>query len=310
MAADEKNDQKNDTGQNRKNNWGGFMIYFAIILGTIIGMAIFGANFVYFTRINLNMMFPTKVDEKPYGTMDWSSHTNNNKCGSAITGLLDVNDSYTAKLLFNHGFPYNIEKSTDDSSYWNKFCNWVVENITNSYLWQREFIQFMINFVGSSCKSVDDSRKDIVPFILGPLCVVTIIIVTSLWWIPTLVSVFYNNNKGLWVTLFSILGLLFGWTWILIALLTIVQILGVLFTFTVLPTMLNSKDILTIISEKYNSYYLFVLLLISLTVAAFINFNAWTTVPMLLVFIYGLWKARPWKPDLPTATAPAATVST
>ena len=308
MAADEKNDEKNDTGQNRKNNWGGFMIYFAIILGTIIGMAIFGANFVYFTRINLNMMFPTKANEKPYGSTEWSPHTNNNNCGSAIPDL-SGNDSYTAKLLFNHGFPYNIEKSTDASSYWNKFCNWVVENITNSYLWQREFIQFMINFVGSSCKSVDDSRKDIVPFILGPLCVVTIIIVTSLWWIPTLVSVFYNN-KELGVTIFSILGLLFGWTWILIALLTIVQILGVLFTFTVLPTMLNSKDILTIISEEYNSYYLFVLLLISLTVAAFINFNAWTTVPMLLVFIYGLWKARPWKPDLPTPPAPSTSGST
>jgi hypothetical protein len=129
--------------------------------------------------------------------------------------------------------------------------------------------------------------KDIVPFILGPFVIVFIILITSLWWLPTLVSVFMNETQK-WGWIISILGLFFGWTWLVTASILPVQILGVLFTFILLPVILNGKKIIEIMGNEYNSYYLGVLFLISTIVVSFINLSYWTAVPLSIVCLYGL----------------------
>jgi hypothetical protein len=60
--------------------------------------------------------------------------------------------------------------------------------------------------------------------------------------------------------------------------------IGVMFSFILLPPMLNGKKIMEIMGEKFNSYYLTVLFLILVIVAAFTNLNPIIAIVMALVF--------------------------
>lgn len=311
MATDENNDsgqdKNNDSGQNKKNKWGEFTIYVLIILSSVLGIAVFGANFVYFTRINLDAMFPSDQVKAPYtDNGPPASSSKPDSCGtyidfmSSITGL---NNKYISSI-FEYGFPYYTTTTTTSDSTWTKFRKWMSNKITYSYVWQRVVIKNIIQILGSTCSMAPSSMKDIVPFILGPICIGIIILITSLWWIPSFVSFFYNEDQSWFGWITTLIGMIFPWTWVLIACLFVVQILGVLFTFTLLPLILNSKEIIGTVGESYNSFYLLLLLLSAFTVAAFINLNLWTSVPMLLVFLYSLWTTRPWKKDSSTATSP------
>jgi hypothetical protein len=84
------------------------------------------------------------------------------------------------------------------------------------------------------------------------------------------------------------LGLFFGWTWLVTASILPIQILGVLFTFILLPVILNGRKIIEIMGNEYNSYYLGVLFLIATIVVSFINLSYWTAVPLSIVCLYGL----------------------
>jgi hypothetical protein len=145
----------------------------------------------------------------------------------------------------------------------------------------------IIDLVSSTCTMVPDTMKDIVPFVLGPFVIGLIILVTSLWWIPTLISIFWNENQE-WGLPISIAGLFFGWTWATSTIITVFQIIGILFSFIVLPVLLNPKKIIEIIGNSYNSYYLLLLLFIMIAVGAFTHLNGMVAFAMLLVFLFGL----------------------
>ena len=66
--------------------------------------------------------------------------------------------------------------------------------------------------------------------------------------------------------------------------LSFIQMIGVMFSFVLLPPMLNGKKIMEIMGEKFNSYYLTVLFLILVIVSAFTNLNPIIAVVMALVF--------------------------
>lgn len=321
MATDnnENKDIKDNTETKPKqNNWKVFCINILIVFGVVFGLGLLGSNFVYFTRIDLDKMFPSKVDQRPYTDESKSGNklppmfpnktgnTNNldqsggrkMKGGSQGSGC-GVNIDFTQCPLldnkyfsgmFEYGFPYSMESKKD--TFGGIITNWFVNKVKYSYIWQRMFIANVIDFVGSTCGVVPESMKDIIPFIIGPIVICFIILITSLWWIPTLVSVFWNETQDLGMII-SIIGLFFGWTWFVPIVLTFIQVIGILFSFILLPVLLNGKKIMEIMRHKYNSYYLILLLLIATIVIAFVNLNIMVAVPMLLVCIYSLWSARP-----------------
>lgn len=295
-------DDKKDTPKPKENNWGLFGMNVLSSLCTVLVIGFLGANFVYYTRINLDSFFPSDIDQRPYTDENkngnklpplFSNNTNQQggkkmKGGSKTTGCGIPIDFTESPLLdnkyFRGTFDYGIPYQNRDNGF---IPTWISNKTKHSYSQLRHFVKMIIDLVASTCVMVPESMKDIVPFILGPFVIGLIILVTSFWWIPTLISIFWNENQD-WGLVISIVGLFFGWTWATSAILSVFQIIGILFSFILLPVLLNPKKIIEIIGNAYNSYYLLLLLFILITVAAFTYLNAAVAVPMLLVFLYGL----------------------
>ena len=299
-----ENTEKTENTAPKKNEWGSFAgkVFQAFIHILIIGLL--GANFVYFTRIDLDLFFPSEPTQRPYVnetkkgfklpaifSMFTSSKESSKKapekkntgsCGAPIDftqSKLFENKYFSG--MFKYGFPYSMESKED--TFGGIVSNWFVNKVKYSYVWLRQVIKVIIEFTGSTCAMSPDSMKSIVPFIVGPMAIGLIMFIVSMWWIPTLVSIFWNENQD-WGMFISIMGLFFGWTWFLPITLSFIQMIGVMFSFILLPPMLNGKKIMEIMGEKFNSYYLTVLFLILVIVAAFTNLNPIIAVVMALVF--------------------------
>lgn len=305
-TEDTNTTEKEDTST-KENNWKtfGLQVLQAFINVLIIGLL--SANFVYFTRINLDLFFPTEVNQRPYANETkngqklpplFKEKSGGMKGGKKMTGgtsggcgaPIDFSqsplfDNKYFRGMFEYGFPYSMESKED--TFGGIITNWCSNKVKYSYVWLRLFIKSVINFMGSTCDMVPESMQAIVPFILGPLAIGIILLVASFWWIPTLISVFWNENQE-WGMFISILGLFLGWTWFIPIILSFIQMIGVIFSFTLLPVFLNGKTIMEIMGNKYNSYYLTILLLVSIIMAAFAELNSITAIVMTLVFLSSL----------------------
>ena len=300
---------KNKKDNSKKNNWKAFGMSVLTAFCTVLVIGLLGANFVYYTRINLDLFFPSDLGQRPYtdesknGTklsplfpnISNSSLNDNTqrggkkmKGGSKSSGCGLPIDFTESPMLdnkyfrgtFDYGYPYQNR----DNGF---IPTWISNKTKHSYTQLRHFVKMIIDLVSSTCTMVPESMKDIVPFILGPIAIGLIILVTSFWWIPTIISVFWNENQN-WGLVISIIGLFFGWTWAIVSILTTFQIIGIIFSFILMPVLLNPKKIIEIIGNTYNSYYLLVLLFIIIAVAAFANLNGIVAFAMLLVFLFGL----------------------
>jgi len=299
-----ENTENTKTKDSEVNEWGKFGMKVLQTFIHILIVGLLGANFVYFTRINLDLFFPSEPSQRPYvnetksgfklpaifsfltSGKDSSKKTPDNKnigsCGAPIDftqSKLFENKYFSG--MFKYGFPYSMESKED--TFGGIVSNWFVNKVKYSYVWLRQVIKVIIEFTGSTCAMVPDSMRSIVPFIVGPMAIGLIMFIVSMWWIPTMVSIFWNENQDLGMFI-SIIGLFFGWTWFLPIMLSFIQMIGVMFSFILIPPMLNGKKIMEIMGEKFNSYYLTVLFLILIIVAAFTNLNPIIAVVMALVF--------------------------
>jgi len=64
-----------------------------------------------------------------------------------------------------------------------------------------------------------------------------------------------------------------------------------MFKMILLPPLLNGKDIMKIIGNTYNSFYILILLLTMITASAFTYLTIPTAVVMTIVFIFSLISA-------------------
>ena len=306
MSSD-NGEKKKD--KSKKNNWKQFGMSVLTSFCTVLVIGFFGANFVYYTRINLDLFFPSDMDARPYtdetksgsklppmfpNKSNSSSADNTQRGGKKMKGgskssgcglPIDFTESPMLdnkyfRGTFDYGYPYQDRN--------NGFIpTWISDKTRYSYSQLRHVVKMIIDLVSSTCTMVPESMKDIVPFVLGPFVIGLIILVTSFWWIPTLISIFWNENQE-WGLPISIAGLFFGWTWATTSIITAFQIIGILFSFIVLPLLLNPKKIIEIIGNSYNSYYLLLLLFIMIAVGAFTHLNGMVAFAMLLVFLFGL----------------------
>lgn len=285
-SSNTENTENTEDDGSSENDWITFAgsVVHAFIQILIIGLL--GANFVYLTRIDLDLYFPSEPNEVPYSPLSSSKKKSSarSKCGIPIdfteSKLFDYENKYISGM-FIHGFPYSMESNGD--TFGGFLSNWFVNKVKYSYVWLRTVIKAIIEFTGSTCAMSPDSMKSIVPFIVGPLAIGLILVITFLWWIPTIISVFFNEDQN-WGMLLSFVGLFFGWTWFIPIILALIQIIGVMFSFILFPPMLNGKKIMEIMGESFNSYYLTLLFLILVAVSAFANLNIIIAVVMTVVF--------------------------
>jgi hypothetical protein len=286
-----------ETETKKINNWSGFLSASVSALFTVLIIGLLGANFVYLTRINKDLFFPTDPVQRPY--------TDKNKQGNKLPPLFNVKqsgggivgcgmpiDMTKSKLLdnkyfrgtFEYGFPYSMESEAE--TFGGVLSNWFSNKVKYSYVWLRTVEKTIISFFESFCAMSPDSAKDIVPFILGPFVIQLIFFITSMWYFPALVSVFWNedaNSKyGIWI---SILGLFFGWTWFVPMMTSFVQIFSALYKFILLPVMMNSGDIINIMGKTFNAWWLKAIFFIMVSSAAFKNLDLMIAIIMLIVFI-------------------------
>ena len=190
-----ENTEKDDT-KSKTNEWGLFATSVLQIFIQILILGLLGANFVYFTRINLDSFFPTEPTQRPYVNETKSGlklpkifsflsgktsekktsekkNTSSGSCGAPIDftqSKLFENKYFSG--MFTYGFPYSMESKED--TFVGILMNWFVNKVKYSYVWLRQVINAIINFTASTCAMAPDSMKSIVPFILGPFAILLI----------------------------------------------------------------------------------------------------------------------------------------
>ena len=128
MASENNADTENNEPKQKQkqNNWVVFIINILIIFAVVFGIGLFGANFVYFTRIDLDNMFPNDPDRIPYvdevtsgpnkpamggsRKMKGGARSGVGACGEYIdfTESSLFNNKYFSGM-FKYGFPYSME---------------------------------------------------------------------------------------------------------------------------------------------------------------------------------------------------------
>lgn len=290
----------------KKNNWGTFFNSVWQSLVVIILIGVLGGNFVYLTRIDIDYFFPTDSSQRPY--------TDKNKNGNLLPPLFNLKDIdgdiemtggggggcgtpidiSKSPLLknkyfrdsFEYGFPYSLE-TPDNDTFGGVLGNWFSNKVKYSYIWLRTVEKTIVSFMSSLCAMSPDAASDIVPFILGPLVIKVILLITSMWFLPAMVSVFWNGNPknpyDIWI---SIIGLFCGWTWIVPMVTTLVQIFTSMFKLIVLPLMLNLREIFKIMGRPFNAWWLKIIFFILVVASAFKNLESYVAIPILIVFLF------------------------
>jgi|UniRef100_A0A6C0CKB8 hypothetical protein len=293
--SDDNEDKNDSTYGSEDNNWSGFLKSVLRAFITVLIIGFLGANFVYLTRIDLDLWFPVESSLSPYEekpTLEEKAEFFNRLpkgggCGIPI-------DTTKSKLwsnkyfrgMFDHGWPYTLAEDDDDEE-WLSFGEivsfWFMRAVKYSYIWLRTVIQTVISFSSSFCELMPEQGKDIIPFIIGPFVLMLLISIASMWYIPSLISIFVYSTGG-WNLAWSIVGLFFGWTWIVPLFTSFAQSIGLMFKLLLLPIMLDSKKLIEIMGHKWNIYFMgFVFFALCIS-AAFTNLNLTVAIVMSLIF--------------------------
>jgi len=295
------------------NNVGAFIKDILIALIHVLILGFLGANYVYLTRIDLDMFFPTDVDQRPY--------TNENKVGNKLPPLCSGNKTEAESMkggrkykqkggakgsgcgdfinicqsklfdnkyfegIFDYGFPYTMESK--EETFGGIVTSWFANKVKYSYVWLRIVIKTIISFSSSFCAMVPEKVKDIIPFIFGPFAIFMILIISSIWYIPSLVSVFWNENSD-WGMVISVIGLFFGWTWFVPLFTSFVQMFGLMFKLMLLPIMMNFSELVKIMGNQWNTFYMKLIFFILCIISAFKNLNFNVAIAMTIIFLFNM----------------------
>jgi hypothetical protein len=305
-----------DTKENL-NNLLPFLRDILIALIHVIIIGFLGANFVFLTRVDLDMFFPTDIDDRPYTDKNkvgnklpplcgqklieqrdsefgqYGGRKKKQKGGAKGTGCGDFINICESKLfenkyfkgMFDYGFPYTME--TKEETFGGIITSWFSNKVKYSYVWLRTVLKIIVEFCSSFCAMVPNDAKDIIPFILGPLCIGILLFVSSIWYLPSLVSVFWNENSNEGMII-SIIGLFFGWTWIVPLFTSFVQMFVLMFKIILLPLLINSKELINIMGNKWNAWYMKCLFYIFCILSAFRNFTTPLAIVMTIIFFLNM----------------------
>ena len=183
----------------------------------------------------------------------------------------EINESYHDQQIGDYPIP----------SYW--------ANTEKSYAGLREVISKIFGYMEITCELNKDAKWKTLPiFILSPIILFVILMLTQLWSIPTVLYYMLFKHETTYDLLFSLAGLFCGWTIFLAVGASFSQMLGIMFIFLLLPLLTDGKKVMKIIGKRYHSLYLFILFLLMVTSNAYTYLTTEVATAMFVPFIFAI----------------------
>jgi hypothetical protein len=293
MSDTDKENEENEENE-PKNNWAGFLsgIFNAIIICLIC--ALLGTNFVFLTRIDLDKMFPSNINLRPYketgrNYMKLPPYFYDQKSKSSCGASIDINNEKILNNkfilgLFDYGFPYTLLNDNENIGFGDKIFNWFGNIIEYSYVWQRTFIKKIFNFIDGICGLSENSNA--IPFIIGLIILpILILLLSHSWWLVTIFSTFFNAKNWFQIIL-SAIGCLFAYTWAIALGLNFVQAFGLIFRFIMIPPLMNWSEWKKILHASDVSFIIMFIFSICIISSAFTTLETPISATILCVILF------------------------
>jgi len=282
-AIDQRKNEKlkEENGKEKKSNWLAFGISVLqnFILTLLIG--ILGANFIFLSSStttfletiipkNRESYFKEKDMNNPYtadnrdASPPAATDTRNNGGGEYYIGSKQNNCNKGDKRSSTIGinifdfkksgtWPYNLrDPNVGPINYIQKFLNWILETMYGAYSINRDFLQSWLS-IFSKKNSGFISNDAFIMFIIAPLTLIASPIALVFGFFSSLFSSFfigYTKDKGDipgygWI--WALIGIFFGYTWVLTSSISIFQFIQYIVFFTILPLLKNFNKIKNIL---------------------------------------------------------------
>jgi hypothetical protein len=237
------NTTKANTSKEEKADWGkfGISVFQNFIFTLVFGLL--GSQFMFFTTFEpLEYYFPTQL--KTYFSPNPPSYPepfnrNINKGGLQKVGIGKI-----------HGFPYSLYKSTLFPSFTQSFKNWFSTSIAESFQTQRYLLQNILDVFKQS-KDASSSNLFSSPWIqyfFAPFFLMFgLFVVPFVSWMTTAFKMITNSNMGF---LWTILGCIFAYSWIMATSISGIQSILFYLTFMIVPLLSNSKEVLRLMFNQ------------------------------------------------------------
>lgn len=214
-------------------------------------------------------------------------------CGLEVDPITGTHlfSSKPIRDMYDYGFPYNLKyaKNSNDKSVLGFLKNWIGTNTEKSYAGLREIISKIIGYMEITCELNKDAKWKTLPiFILAPVILFVILMISQFWSIPTVLYYMLFNHESTNDLIFTIVGLFLGWTIFLAGGASLFQMLGMMFIFLLLPLLTDSRRIMKILGKRYHSLYLFILFLLLVTSNAFTHLTSEVALAMFVPFIFAI----------------------
>jgi len=98
---------------------------------------------------------------------------------------------------------------------------------------------------------------------------------------------FWNENSD-WGMVISVIGLFFGWTWTVPLFTSFVQMFGLMFKLLLLPIMMNFSELVKIMGNQWNTFYMKLIFYILCSISAFKNLNLYVAIAMTIIFLINM----------------------
>jgi len=294
---EQKINENNRDNANDDNNWFGFIkgVLYYFILTLVWG--VIGANFIFLTssdKLFLEKILPTTVSK----FTSYFPHLASQKGGHAKRGGGNGGEYYNDEdcdkgMNFSmgnleslgignvNGWPYYFRTSEHNNYiFFRDFLNWMIDTIYGSFAFNRKLLQNWLTLF--SKKNGNFLSNDIFQMIfVAPFTLMVAPLAGMVGFFVSFYSAFNTNaNMGI---LWAILGLLFGYTWMLSSSISVVQFVQYLLLFLMLPLITNLNKVKNIL--KCNIKLLSFVFGLFVCVAALESLNMTTSIVMFILFI-------------------------
>jgi len=238
-----------NTKTTKINQWGSFgkAILSNIVISIIYGFI--GANFIFFTTapaLELNKYFP--VNMAAYSPKMPANSSSSMGGGAPVEGKRTYNcykrpsKDFNMDFLKHLGFggtgvswPYRLYEDEMFPGPIQSFENWFSKSVADTFIMSRKLIQWWLKIFSEGALS----NKTLQMFVVAPMTLfVGQFVAAVLGFFGYIYNSFTQPTFG-WV--WSLVGLLFGYTTFIAAMTMIVEVVKFMGTFLVLPAMANYK---------------------------------------------------------------------
>ena len=294
-AIDAKKSEQESTSQKNKStaNFGSFLMSVSIATLSMLVMLLIGANFISLMNFkSLSLLLPTDKNHyfnngtttklKPSG-----SGVNNSMPCKYKTGKPNFSISMPrmADLGFDgnsRGWPYTMYNKSAFEFTFGGFKNWFATTTAESYISLREILTLILS---------NEVLKALPPIVIFTIIAPVICVLVPIF-LPMFTSLFMLPFKGAtYGTLglaYTLIGLLFGWTSLMMGTNLFIQYIQVLFLFLIVPLIVDRDTVKSII--RCNSWWIGLLYALLVVICAFSTLGGTIGIVMLFAWFAMVFK--------------------